>query len=78
MSAAGRSQGLAFEFGRGRVVVLAEMGTLIEYSVAGTNNRQFHAAEHSTVAARDGITVNGAEESLRLRQICVHCLAGSF
>ena len=76
MSAAGRSQGLAFEFGRGRVVVLAEMGTLIEYSVAGTNNRQFHAVEYSSVAARDGITVNGVEESLRRRRIDLHCLAG--
>jgi hypothetical protein len=40
-SSSGRSQGLAFEFGRGRLVVLGEMGILVEFSVPGTDNRQF-------------------------------------
>ena len=39
-SAAGRSQGIAFELGRGRVVVIGEMGVLIDYA-ATTSNRQF-------------------------------------
>jgi hypothetical protein len=39
-SAAGRSQGTAFELGRGRVVVIGEMGVLIDYA-ATTSNRQF-------------------------------------
>jgi hypothetical protein len=41
VSAAGRSQGLAFAFGRGRVVVIGEMGALVDYSVPGMQNRQF-------------------------------------
>jgi hypothetical protein len=41
VSAAGRSQGIAFEFGRGRVVVIGEMGTLVDYSAPGMQNRQF-------------------------------------
>jgi hypothetical protein len=41
VSAAGRSQGIAFEFGRGRVVVIGEMGALVDYSVPGMQNRQF-------------------------------------
>ncbi len=41
VSAAGRSQGIAFAFGRGRVVVIGEMGTLVDYSVPGMQNRQF-------------------------------------
>lgn len=40
-SAEGRSQALAFTFGRGRVVVVGEMGALIEFSVPGMDNRQF-------------------------------------
>ncbi len=40
-SAAGRSQGLAFEFGQGRVVFLGEMGVLTDYSVREMDNRQF-------------------------------------
>jgi hypothetical protein len=39
--AAGRSQGIAFAFGRGRVVVIGEMGTLVDYSVPGMQNAQF-------------------------------------
>lgn len=39
-SAAGRSQGLAFELDRGRVVVIGEMGVLIDYA-GKTSNRQF-------------------------------------
>jgi hypothetical protein len=39
--AAGRTQGIAFEHGRGRIVVIGEMGTLVDYSVASTDNRQF-------------------------------------
>jgi hypothetical protein len=35
------SQGVAFDYGRGRVVVIGEMGVLIEYTVAGADNRQF-------------------------------------
>ena len=41
VSAAGRSQGIAFVFGRGRVVIIGEMGALIDYSVPGMQNRQF-------------------------------------
>jgi len=41
VSAAGRSQGIAFAFGRGRVVVIGEMGALVDYSVPGMQNRQF-------------------------------------
>ena len=41
VSAAGRSQGIAFTFGRGRVVVIGEMGALVDYSVPGMQNRQF-------------------------------------
>jgi hypothetical protein len=40
-SSAGRSQGIAFEFGRGRVVVIGEMGAMVDYSVPGMQNRQF-------------------------------------
>jgi hypothetical protein len=39
-SAAGRSQGIAFELDRGRVVVIGEMGVLIDYT-GTTSNRQF-------------------------------------
>ena len=39
-SAAGRSQGIAFELDRGRVVVVGEMGVLNDYA-AKTSNRQF-------------------------------------
>jgi hypothetical protein len=41
VSAAGRSQGIAFAFGKGRVVVIGEMGALVDYSVPGMQNRQF-------------------------------------
>ena len=41
VSAAGRSQGLAFAFGKGRVVVIGEIGALVDYSVPGMQNRQF-------------------------------------
>jgi hypothetical protein len=41
ISAAGRSQGIAFVFGRGRVVVIGEMGTLVDYSAPGMQNAQF-------------------------------------
>jgi hypothetical protein len=41
VSAAGRSQGIAFAFGRGRVVVIGEMGALVDYSVPGMQNNQF-------------------------------------
>jgi hypothetical protein len=41
ISAAGRSQGIAFVFGRGRVVIIGEMGALVDYSVPGMQNRQF-------------------------------------
>ena len=41
ISAAGHSQGIAFAFGRGRVVIIGEMGALIDYSVPGMQNRQF-------------------------------------
>ena len=41
VSAAGRSQGIAFAFGRGRVVIIGEMGALVDYSVPGMQNRQF-------------------------------------
>jgi hypothetical protein len=41
VSSAGRSQGIAFAFGRGRVVVIGEMGALVDYSVPGMQNRQF-------------------------------------
>jgi len=35
------SQGVAFEFGRGRIVIIGEMGALIEFSNLGADNRQF-------------------------------------
>jgi hypothetical protein len=35
------SQGVAFDYGRGRVVVVGEMGALIDYGTAGADNRQF-------------------------------------
>jgi hypothetical protein len=41
VSAAGRSQGIAFTFGQGRVVVIGEMGALVDYSAPGMQNRQF-------------------------------------
>jgi hypothetical protein len=41
ISAAGRSQGIAFVFGRGRVVVVGEMGVLVDYSAPGMQNAQF-------------------------------------
>jgi hypothetical protein len=41
VSAGGRSQGIAFAFGRGRVVVIGEMGALVDYSVPGMQNNQF-------------------------------------
>lgn len=41
ISSAGHSQGIAFAFGRGRVVVIAEMGALVDYSVPGMQNAQF-------------------------------------
>ena len=41
ISSAGRSQGIAFVFGRGRVVIIGEMGALVDYSVPGMQNRQF-------------------------------------
>ena len=41
VSAAGRSQGIAFVFGRGRVVIIGEMGALVDYSAPGMQNRQF-------------------------------------
>jgi hypothetical protein len=41
VSAAGRSQGIAFSLGRGRVVIIGEMGALVDYSVPGMQNRQF-------------------------------------
>ena len=41
VSSAGHSQGLAFDFGRGRVVIIGEMGALVDYSVPGMQNRQF-------------------------------------
>jgi len=41
VSAAGHSQGIAFTVGRGRVVIIGEMGTLVDYSVPGMQNRQF-------------------------------------
>jgi len=41
ISAAGHSQGIAFVFGRGRVVIIGEMGALVNYSVPGMQNRQF-------------------------------------
>jgi hypothetical protein len=40
-SAAGKSQAVAIETGRGRVVVLAEMGYLLDYSTPGLDNRRF-------------------------------------
>jgi hypothetical protein len=39
--AGGRSQAIAFEFGRGRVVVVGEMGVLTDYSVREADNRRF-------------------------------------
>lgn len=41
ISAANRSQGIAFTHGRGRVVVVGEMGVLIDYSAPGMQNAQF-------------------------------------
>ena len=41
ISSAGHSQGIALVFGRGRVVVIGEMGVLVDYSVPGMQNRQF-------------------------------------
>jgi hypothetical protein len=41
VSAAGRSQGIAFVFGLGRVVIIGEMGALVDYSVPGMQNNQF-------------------------------------
>jgi hypothetical protein len=41
ISSAGHSQGIALVFGRGRVVVIGEMGALVDYSVPGMQNRQF-------------------------------------
>ena len=41
VSAAGRNQGIAFVFGRGRVVMIGEMSALVDYSVPGMQNRQF-------------------------------------
>ena len=41
ISAAGRSQAIAFAFGRGRVVVVGEMGVLVDYSAPGMQNAQF-------------------------------------
>jgi hypothetical protein len=41
ISSAGRSQGIAFVFGRGRVVIIGEMGALVDYSVPGMQNGQF-------------------------------------
>ena len=39
--AAGRSQAIALEVGRGRVVVVGEMGVLTDYSVREADNRRF-------------------------------------
>ena len=39
-SAAGRAQGVALDFGRGRVVVLGEMGMLMVLDRSGYDNRQ--------------------------------------
>ena len=39
--AGGRSQAIALEVGRGRVVVVGEMGVLIDYSVREADNRRF-------------------------------------
>jgi hypothetical protein len=39
VSAGGHSQGIAFVFGRGRVVIIGEKGALVDYSVA--RNRPF-------------------------------------
>lgn len=41
VSVGGHSQGTAFIVGRGRVVVIGEMGALVDYSVPGMQNRQF-------------------------------------
>ena len=41
ISSAGHSQGIALVFGRGRVVIIGEMGALVDYSVPGMQNRQF-------------------------------------
>ena len=41
VSAAGRSQGIAFSLGRGRVVIIGDVGALIDYWVPGMQNRQF-------------------------------------
>jgi hypothetical protein len=40
-SAGGRSQAIALEFGRGRVVVVGELGVLADYSSRDADNRQF-------------------------------------
>lgn len=40
VSASGRGQGVAFDVERGRVVMLSEMGMLVDYD-GGTGNRQF-------------------------------------
>jgi hypothetical protein len=39
--AGGRSQAIALEAGRGRVVVGGEMGVLFDYSVRDADNRRF-------------------------------------
>ena len=39
--AGGRSQGIALEFGRGRIVIIGEMGALVQFSISGMDNRQF-------------------------------------
>lgn len=41
ISAGGRSQAIAFTFGRGRVVMIGEMGALVDYSAPGMQNAQF-------------------------------------
>jgi hypothetical protein len=41
ISSAGRSQGIAFTVGRGRVVIIGEMGILVDYSAPGMQNAQF-------------------------------------
>jgi hypothetical protein len=41
VSAAGHSQAIALVFGRGRVVIVGEMGVLVDYSAPGMQNRQF-------------------------------------
>jgi hypothetical protein len=39
--AGGRNQAIALEAGRGRVVVVGEMGVLTDYSVREADNRRF-------------------------------------